>query len=152
MNFKVKGSVFFLLYFEKISAFFWSSSILSVQHFPYGALWECSVLAWTPSSYFTKLAVLRYVLEMSYEVSSLFVSSHWGFFLGEQKKGFCPIFHTVLQFYCFNCYSNDENTCSNPLVLKKTGQERALEWNRLKHNCAISSAAACRLEIKYLLE
>lgn len=126
---------FFLSYFEKISAFFWSSSILSVQHFPYGALWECSVLAWTLSSYFTKLAVLPYVLEMSYEVSSLFVSSRWVFFLGEQKKGLCPIFHTALQFYCVNCYSNGENICINPLVLRKTRQERALEWNRLKQLC-----------------
>lgn len=70
----------FLSYFEKISTFFWNSSILSVQHFPYETLWECSVLAQTPSSYLTELADSNYTLKMNYEVFSLFVCSHWCFF------------------------------------------------------------------------
>lgn len=142
---------FFVIFWGKISAFFWNSSVLSVQHFPYGALWECSVLAWTLSSYFTELAVSRYVLEMSCEVSSLFVSSRWCFFLGEPKEGLCPIFPLLCSSTALTAVSSGANIHSNPLVLKKTGQERAVECNRLKQ-CAISSAAACRLEIKNLLE
>jgi len=34
--------------------------------------------------------------------------------------------------------------------LKKTGQERSLEYNRLKYNFDVTCVAACRLEIKKL--
>lgn len=47
--------------------------------------------------------------------------------------------------------SHGKSIYSNSLVLKKNGQGRALECNRLKHNFAVSSAAACRLGIKKLL-
>jgi len=56
----------FFSYFEKISTFFCSCSILSVQCFPYETLWECSVLALTSSSYLIQLAVSNYILKMNY--------------------------------------------------------------------------------------
>lgn len=70
----------FLSYFEKISTFFCSCSILSVQRFPYETFWECSVLALTPSSCLIQLAVSNYILKMNYEAFFSFVFSHWCFF------------------------------------------------------------------------
>lgn len=57
----------------------------------------------------------------------------------------------VCSSHALTAVFSDTTVYSKSLILKKTGQERPLEYNRLKYSFAVSCVAACRSEIKKLL-